>query len=110
MSIVHRVSILLLAGLVSVMAFAQSGQWVLMSRHGECADIGRALRHKFHDLPSIAGPDEFAAEMKRRGSAAKVTNAYGGNRNAVLIEAPDREMSVLFIRRELCQQQVPAAR
>lgn len=100
----HRLSVLSLAGLLTAPALAQSGQWLLMSRHGECADVGRALRHKFQDLPPIAGPEEFAAEMKRRGFAAKVTNAYGGNRNAVLIEVPDREVSLLFVRKELCHE------
>lgn len=97
---------LLLAGLPYASALAQSPEWLLMSRHGECADIGRALRHKFHDLPSIAGPEEFATEVKHRRLAAKVTNAYGGNRNAVLIEVPEREVSLLFVRKELCQQPI----
>jgi hypothetical protein len=102
--------ILLLAGLLSAPVLAQSGQWLLMSRHGECTDVGRALRHKFHDIPSINGPDEFAAEMKRRGFAAKVTNAYDGNSKVVLIEVPDQEISMIFVRKELCQQQTPGPR
>jgi hypothetical protein len=97
---------MLLAALPLAAAIAQPTPWLLMSRHGECADVGRALRHKFRDLPPIAGPEEFAAEMKRRGAVAKVTNGYGGNRNAVLIEVPDSEVSLLFVRRELCQQPI----
>lgn len=106
MRLLRPLLVLLLAGLPAATALAQSPQWLLMSRHGECADVARALQHKFHDLPAIAGPNEFAAEMNRRGLAAKVTNAYGGNRNTVLIEVPDREVSVLFVRRELCRELV----
>jgi hypothetical protein len=46
--------------------------------------------------------------MKRRGFAAKVTHAYGGNRDAVLIEVPDREVSLLFVRKDLCKETVHA--
>lgn len=97
-----------LTGLPNAGALAQSPSWLLMSRHGECAEVARALRHKFQDLPVIAGPDEFAAEIKRRGFAAKVTHAYGGNRDAVLIEVPDREVSLLFVRKDLCKEIVRA--
>lgn len=106
--LLRALSALLLGALPYASAHAQSPSWLLMSRHGECAEVARALRHKFQDLPAIAGPDEFAAEMKRRGFAVKVTHAYGGNRDAVLIEVPDREVSLIFVRRDLCKETVHA--
>lgn len=106
MNVLRSLPVLLLAGLVSAAALAQPAQWWLMSRHGECTGVQRALQHKFGDLPTIAGPTEFAAEMNRRGLSARVTNAYGGNRDAVLIEVPQREVSLLFVRKELCREYI----
>lgn len=90
--------------MVAAAAWAQSAPWFLMSRHGECTDAGRALRHKFRDLPAMSGPIEFADEMKRRGHAAQVTERYGGNAHAVLVEVPSQEVSMLFVRREACRE------
>lgn len=95
---------LLLSAMLTATAWAQSAPWFLMSRHGECTDAGRALRHKFRDLPAVSGPNEFAEEMKRRGHAARLTERFGGNADAVLVEVPSQEVSMIFVRRAVCRE------
>ena len=59
------------------------------------------------DPDGIGGQDAegcLADEMQRRGHAAKVTSSYGGNRNAVLVEVPERGMSLLFVKKEMCRE------
>ena len=77
-----------------------------MSRHGECTEAAPALQHKFRDLRSVTGPEQFSDEMKSRGLAARVTADYGGNREAVLVEVPEREVSVIFVRPNLCRERL----
>ena len=97
-------SLALLGMVTAAYASSPSAQWLLMSRHGECTDVAPAIRHKFRDIPSVSSPEQFAEELKTRGIAVKVTNGYGGNRDAVLVEVPAREASLVFVKPGLCRE------
>lgn len=97
-------SVVLFGMLTAAQASSPSAQWLLKSRHGECTDVGPAIRHKFRDIPLVSSPEQFVQEMKTRGIAVKVTNAYGGNRDAVLVEVPVREASLVFVAPGLCRE------
>ena len=97
-------SVALLGMATAAYASPTSAQWLLMSRHGECTDLAPAIRHKFRDIPPVSSPEQFVQEMKTRGIAVKVTNAYGGNPDAVLMEVPAREASLIFVKPALCRE------
>lgn len=93
---------LLLAALPWAAVQAQSADWVLMSRHGECVEMAPALRHRFEDLPKITSPDQFVAEMQRRGLKVTVDRSQEGQAGVVMVAVPERELSMAFARRERC--------
>ncbi len=54
---------------------ADPSEWLLMSRHGECVEIGSALSRKFENLPAIASPNRFIDVMRERGLTARESSA-----------------------------------
>lgn len=93
---------LLLASLPWTAVQAQAADWVLMSRHGECVEMAPALRHRFDDLPVVTSPDQFVAEMRRRGLKVSVDRSLEQQGGVVLVTVPERELSMAFAHRERC--------
>ncbi len=99
----RMISLLLLAALSAPPAYAQPGAWFLWSRHGECVDPNIALQHMMRGFPRIAGPDDFAAEMQRRGAHIETTREPQGIRNMVQVDVPERGWSLTFVQQAHCQ-------
>lgn len=81
---------------------AAEPDWMLMSRHGDCFGIDQTLGRRFNGLPPIATPDEFAQAMRSRNIAVSIKRAPEAGQDAVVIELPDREMSLIFVPRSRC--------
>jgi hypothetical protein len=83
---------------------AQSAeQWMLMARHGECAEVA-SLKRKVPDLGEIRDPDAFAAHMRRKGfevTSAKHATPKG---KAQEVKVPAAELFLLFVTSELCSE------
>ena len=82
---------------------AADGDWVLMGRHGGCAEIADAARRK----PAFAGvatPEEFAAKARRQGHAAQVTEMDLGGIKGVSVDVKDLGLAVLFVPRAICDR------
>jgi len=75
---------------------------MLMSRHGDCFGINPALGRRFDGLPPISTPEEFAQAMRSRNIAVSIKRAPGGGQDAVVMELPDRDMSLIFVPRSRC--------
>ncbi|TNG00556.1 MAG: hypothetical protein EP297_03580 [Gammaproteobacteria bacterium] len=78
------------------------GQWYLISRHGECADI-KSLRRKIPDMPDIDDPYAFIALMKGRNYEVISNEMKELSGNAVSVSIAEKGLSVLFVRSIICK-------
>jgi hypothetical protein len=90
-----------LAALAAAPAAAQDA-WMLMSRHGECAPPG-VLGRRQADLADVAGPEDLAERMRRRGRAVTVAEVPGAGGEAVEVRVPSLELALLFVRPPRCR-------
>lgn len=81
---------------------AAPSEWLLMSRHGECVEIGPTLSRKFENLPAIASPNWFIDVMRERGLTARESSAKEFGQGIVMIELPEAAITLIFARRERC--------
>ena len=76
-------------------------QWFLMSRHGECFEIG-ALKRKIPDLEGIKDPDAFTKLMRQRGYAVTSTQTIVAKGQAQEINVPQMGLQLIFVTSEIC--------
>lgn len=74
-----------------------------MSRHGECAEI-QSLKRKVPDLGEIRHPSTFAKLMRDKGYQVTVNEVSTPKGKVVEVKVPERELSLMFITPEVCQQ------
>lgn len=80
-----------------------ASEWILMSRHGEYAEI-QCLKQKVPDLGDIRDPSAFAKLMRDKGYQVTVNEASTPNGKVVEVKVPERELSLMFVTPEVCQQ------
>ena len=78
-------------------------QWLLMARHGECTAI-EALKRKVPELGDVNDPDSFVKLMRQGGHTTTAAEVPGSGGRAVEVKVPDRGLSLIFARRELCRE------
>lgn len=100
----------LIASLYSGTPLAAQTDWMLMSRHGECHEIDLVLRRKFDGLPPITSPDVFADAMRNLGVATRIAGEPVQPGGAVIVELPDKAMTLIFVRRTGCASIVERGR
>lgn len=85
-------------------AQAETETWFLMSRHGECAPI-MSLHRKIPDLGTINEPRAFISLMQEKGYQVEVGQLYQElmPEQAITIRIPEKGLSLLFVRQNLCQ-------
>ena len=88
---------------VEGVAQADVSQWFLMARHGECAEI-ESLRRKVPDLGDIRDPSAFIKLMRDKGYQVTVNEVSTLKGKAVEVKVPERELSLIFVTPEVCQQ------
>ena len=71
---------------------------MLLSRHGECADIS-VLARKVPDMGPVTSPGQFVRVLQAKGFDVKRTDIPGG---AVQVTVPALELSPIFVRYESC--------
>ena len=86
---------------------ASSGQqWLLMSRHGECVEIG-SLKRKIPDLGEINDPYSFIRLMRQSGHEV-ISNEFSGTKGkAVEVKVPEKGLFLIFVTPEMCQHSGP---
>lgn len=80
-----------------------SSEWFLMSRHGECAEFG-SLKRKVPDLGDVRDPTAFVTLMRNKGHQVMVNEVPTPTGKAVEVKVPERELSLMFVTPEVCQQ------
>ena len=84
-------------------AQADVSQWSLMSRHGECAEI-QSLKRKVPDLGDVRDPSAFIKLMREKGYQVMMNEVSTPKGKAVEVKVPERELSLMFVPPEVCQQ------
>ena len=84
--------------LATVNGFAEDGRWMLMSRHGECAEIS-ILARKVPDMGTVTSPEQFVRVLQVKGFDVKRTDIPGVG---VEVRVPELELSPIFVRYETC--------
>jgi len=79
------------------------GAELLMSRHGECAEI-QSLKRKVPDLGDIHAPSAFIKLMCDKGYQVMLNEVSTPNGRVVEVKVPERELSLMFVPPEVCQQ------
>ena len=102
MNIIVNFILLFFIFVVSDTAAAESSEWYLMSRHGQCAGI-KVLERKIPDLGDVTSPDTFVNLMEDRGYDVAVNEMSELNGNAVQVNVPEKGLSVIFVKTLLCK-------
>ncbi|MCG6877233.1 MAG: hypothetical protein LJE97_19250 [Betaproteobacteria bacterium] len=76
-------------------------RWFLMSRHGDCVEIG-VLKRKVPDLGEVSSPDGFASFMRQKGYEVTSTQVPVRRGKAQEVKVPQKELSLIFVTSEMC--------
>jgi hypothetical protein len=88
-------------GCVAQPVTASEHQWLLMSRHGECVEMG-SLRRKIPDLGEINDPYSFIRLMRQNGHEVISNEISGAKGKAVEVKVPEKDLFLIFVTPEMC--------
>ncbi|MDH5534007.1 MAG: hypothetical protein OEZ08_00345 [Betaproteobacteria bacterium] len=91
---------LLVAVAQAFAAAPASPLWMLMGRHGECAEIA-VLERKIPHLGEIRDPAAFAQRMRARGRDVVTMEMPGG---AVEVTVPGEGLALVFVPADRCRR------
>jgi len=98
----------LIVAVVVFLAFAWSPSrvraedWMLMGREGGCVTLAEAA-DRLPLLSGIATPDQLVAELRRQGEDVNRQDISQGDVTVVMVEAPGRDLSLIFVPPSLCR-------
>lgn len=86
-----------------------AAEWLLLSRHGECAPLD-ALAHKLPSAPSLNTPDDLEAFLKSRDMeySRKVHSVESAEFHE--FQVPAEGLSVILVPRQRCTEVLPGPR
>jgi len=88
--------------LVSAVALGDSGEWFLLSRHGECAPLS-VLNRKNPEWGQVRDPYQFIEKMRIAGHRTDVKEYNTGEGTVVQLDVPAVELSLMFVGRSACR-------
>ena len=88
--------------LVSAVGLGGSGEWFLLSRHGECAPLS-VLGRKNPEWGQVRDPYQFIEKMRMAGHRTDVREYSMGEGTAVQVDVPAVELSLIFVGRSACR-------
>jgi len=77
--------------------------WFLMSRHGECFEIG-TLKRKIPDLGGILDSESFIKLMESKNYKVKIGQLEGLEGKAVQVSVPAKGLDLIFVKKSICQK------
>jgi hypothetical protein len=78
-----------------------SERWLLMSRHGDCAEI-ETLKRKIPQMPNVQDPSAFTTAMRNRGYSVSTVANPALNGQAVQIDVAELSLNLIFVKEALC--------
>ena len=94
-------TILASLGLITPPSAQAAEQWFLMSRHGDCAEVG-TLKRKVPDLGEINDPHAFTKFMRRKGYDVTSTPAAVPKGKGQEVKVPEKDLYLIFVTSEMC--------
>jgi hypothetical protein len=76
-------------------------RWFLMSKHGDCAEVG-VLKRKVPDLGDVSDPDAFASFMRQKGYEVTSTPVSVPKGKVQEVDVPQKELFLIFVTSEMC--------
>jgi len=90
------------AALIGTAAAAETAQWYLMARHGECAPIA-VLERKVAGASTIRHPDELIRRLQAQGHAVEVVSR-DLQQGVVQLNVPDKSLYLVLVKPSLCRE------
>ncbi len=87
--------------LMSPLTTQAAERWFLMSRHGDCAEVG-VLKRKVPDLDEVSDPDAFVSFMRQKGYEVTSTQVAVPRGKAQEVKVPQKELFLIFVTPEMC--------
>jgi hypothetical protein len=94
---------LIICVIIPATASAESAEWFLVSRHGQCAEI-KVLERKIPDLSGVHSPATFIKLMHDRGYEVKVNEIPKLSGNAVQVDVPEKGLALMFVKKIICKE------
>lgn len=88
-------------GLITPQSVQAAERWFLMSRHGDCVEVG-TLKRKVPDLGEINDPHAFATFMRRKGYEVISTPAPVPKGKGHEVKVPQKDLHLMFVTSEMC--------
>ena len=82
---------------------AAAAEWVLMSRHGECASLSDAARREAV-FEGVSTPEELVAAIRRQGETVTANKSRIDDITVVEVTAPGLGLAVILVPRAFCSQ------
>ena len=98
----HIASIILFISLIFPIRSQANDEWFLISRHGSCSEIN-ILERKVGSMSGVETPEDFIELMQSKGYKVKVIEPSNLEGNAVQVEVSEKNLSLMFVTRELCK-------
>lgn len=86
-----------------------AAEWLLLSRHGECAPLD-ALKKKLPSLPDLNSPDDLAAYLQARHVKYSRKVHSGNHTELHEFQVPSEGLSVILAPRQQCTEVLPGPR
>ena len=90
-------------GLMTTLPTHAAERWFLMSRHGDCAEVG-TLKRKVPDIGEINEPQAFATFMRGKGHAVTATQFSVPKGRAWEVKVPEKELFLMFVTSAMCSR------
>ncbi len=88
---------------ISTASANNSEKWFLMSRHGECVEIG-SLKRKIPDIGNIEDPQSFIMFMEGKGYKVISNEPKELKGRALQVSIPEKGLSLMFIKGSMCKE------
>ncbi|HEU4343279.1 MAG TPA: hypothetical protein VFU31_17145 [Candidatus Binatia bacterium] len=100
-AVLRASALLTIFALMTPASLQAAERWFLMSRHGDCVDVG-TLKRRIPDIGEVNDPDAFASFMRQKGYQVTSTRASVPKGKAHEVKVPEKELFLVFVTRELC--------
>jgi len=82
-----------------------SEKWMLMSRHGECAEL-ESLKRKLPNMPNISEMSSLIDFFKSEGYSVESKLFPNTKNGAYQIDVPDLSLNLMLVRESFCETMV----
>jgi len=97
---------LLFFSLLIPLSSAESADWFLVGKEGECAPLS-ILEKKGPEFRGLESPYQLAEKMRAAGYKAEIKEHKAASRPSVEIRVPERQLYLMFMKANVCRKNAP---